>query len=152
MTFFLRSSITSHFTAEFLALSSWYIVCYIFFWFKHDLGQTCYAPHVRPDQGLNSWPPDHDSTLHVTETPALTTRPSVTSISQPYFYRAMNSFVLFSAKRFMLLHFVSSSIYIYTWEHAWLCWVDILCYLHSLYCTIVNVQLECSWRMLVPEW
>ena len=29
--------------------------------------------------GLNSWPSDHDSTVHVTETPALTTRPSVTS-------------------------------------------------------------------------
>ena len=33
-------------------------------------------------QGLNSRPPDHDSTFHVTETPALTTRPSVTSPDQ----------------------------------------------------------------------
>ena len=34
---------------------------------------------VRPDRGLNSWPPDHDSTSHVTEMPVLiTTRPSVT--------------------------------------------------------------------------
>ena len=31
----------------------------------------------QPDQGSNSRPPDHDSTLHVTEMPALTTRPSV---------------------------------------------------------------------------
>ena len=38
-----------------------------------------YAPQVWPDRGLNSWPPDHDSTFHVTETPALTTWPSVTS-------------------------------------------------------------------------
>ena len=29
----------------------------------------------------NSQPPDHDSTFHVTETPALTPRPSVTSSS-----------------------------------------------------------------------
>ena len=34
---------------------------------------------VWPDQGLNSWPPDHDSTFHVTEAPALTTCPSMTS-------------------------------------------------------------------------
>ena len=36
---------------------------------------------VRPDRGSNSWRPDHNSTVHVTETPALTTRPSVTSSS-----------------------------------------------------------------------
>ena len=35
-------------------------------------------PQVRPNRGSNSQPPDHDSTLHVTETPSLTTRPSVT--------------------------------------------------------------------------
>ena len=35
------------------------------------------APKVQPDRGSNSWPPDHDSAFHVTETPALTTRPSV---------------------------------------------------------------------------
>ena len=47
-----------------------------YFWLKYDLGQKYYAP----DLGSNSWPPDHDSTLHVTDTAALTTRPSVTSI------------------------------------------------------------------------
>ena len=36
--------------------------------FKYDLGQKYYAPQVRPDRGSNSRPPDHDSTLHVTET------------------------------------------------------------------------------------
>ena len=51
----------------------------IYFWFKYDLGQKYYAPQVQPDQGSNSWRPDHDSTLHVTETPAVTTRSSVTS-------------------------------------------------------------------------
>ena len=50
-----------------------------YFWFKYDLGQKHYAPQGRPDRGSNPWPPDHDSTFHVTETPALTTRPSVTS-------------------------------------------------------------------------
>ena len=48
-------------------------------WFKYNLGQKKYTPQVRPDRGLNSRPSDHDSTLHVTETPALTTRLSVTS-------------------------------------------------------------------------
>ena len=46
--------------------------------FKYDLGQKHQAPQVQPDWGSNSWPPDHDSTFHVTETPALTTQPSVT--------------------------------------------------------------------------
>ena len=31
------------------------------------LGQKYYAPQVRPNWGSNSWPPDHDSTFHVTE-------------------------------------------------------------------------------------
>ena len=44
------------------------IICLLLFWFKYDLGQKYYAPQVRPDWGLNSWPPDHDSTFHVTET------------------------------------------------------------------------------------
>ena len=38
-----------------------------------------HAPQVRPDRGLNSWPPDQGSTFHVTETHAVTTWPSVTS-------------------------------------------------------------------------
>ena len=49
------------------------------FFFKYNLGQKYYAPQVQPDRGSNSWPPDHDSTVHVTEIPALTTQPSVTS-------------------------------------------------------------------------
>ena len=37
------------------------------------------------DWGSNSWPPDHDSTFHVTKTPALTTWPfiAVYSVLQP---------------------------------------------------------------------
>ena len=35
-------------------------------WFKYDLRQKYHAPQVRPDLGSNSWPPDHDSTVHVT--------------------------------------------------------------------------------------
>ena len=50
-----------------------------YFGFMYALGQKYCAPQVRLNQGSNSWPPDHDSTFHVTETPALTTRPSVTS-------------------------------------------------------------------------
>ena len=56
------------------------------FWFKYDLGQKYYAPQVRPDLGSNSWSPDYDSTLHVTEMPALTTRPSGTSVSPEEFW------------------------------------------------------------------
>ena len=50
-----------------------------YFWFKYDLGQKFHAPQVRPDRGSNSRPPDHDSIFHVTETPAQTSRQSVTS-------------------------------------------------------------------------
>ena len=50
----------------------------LYFWFKYDFGQKYYASQVRPNQGSNSWPPDHESTVHATEMPALTTRPSVT--------------------------------------------------------------------------
>ena len=49
------------------------------FWFKYDLRKKYYTPQIRPNWGSNSWPPDHDSILHVTEMPALTTRPSVTA-------------------------------------------------------------------------
>ena len=45
----------------------------------YDLG----PPQVRPDWGGNSRPPYHDSTFHVTETPALTTRPSTTPTRSP---------------------------------------------------------------------
>ena len=51
----------------------------LIFWFKYDLGQKYQAPQVRPNQGSNSWPSDHNSIFHVTEMPALTTWPSVTS-------------------------------------------------------------------------
>ena len=52
----------------------------VYFWFKYDLGQKYHAPQVRPNRGSNPWPPDHDSTCYVTEMPAVTTRPSVTSL------------------------------------------------------------------------
>ena len=52
----------------------------LIFWFKYDLGLKYQAPQVRPDWNANSWPPDHDNTFYVTEMPALTAWPSVTSI------------------------------------------------------------------------
>ena len=36
-----------------------------------------YIHQIRPNWGLNSLPLDHDSILHVTKTPTLTTRPSM---------------------------------------------------------------------------
>ena len=63
---------------------------------SNDLGQKYQAPQVRADRGSNSRPPDHDSTFHVTETPALITWPSVTSIgtlgSLPSFNYGLFSF------------------------------------------------------------
>ena len=44
---------------------------HLYFLIKYDLGQKYCAPQVQPNRGSNSWPPDHDNTFHVTETPAL---------------------------------------------------------------------------------
>ena len=49
------------------------------FFFQALCWQKYYIPKVWPDQGSNLWPRDRDSTFHVTEAPALATRPSVTS-------------------------------------------------------------------------
>ena len=43
-----------------------------YFWIKYDLGQKYYTPQVWPDRGSNSWPPDDDSSFHVTKTLTLT--------------------------------------------------------------------------------
>ena len=63
--------------------------------FKYDLGQKYSVHQDQPELGSNSWSPDHDSTFHVTETPALTTWPSVTS-SQRVTRRDMNYFTTVS--------------------------------------------------------
>ena len=49
-------------------------------------------------RGSNSRPPDHDSTLHVTETPSLTTRPSVTSLAIEFAERKENNNTKYSTK------------------------------------------------------
>ena len=65
-----------------------------YFWFKYDLGQKYYAPLVQPDRCSNSWPPDHDSTLHITKIPALTTWPSVNFVLPWVFlYQAIGSVI-----------------------------------------------------------
>ena len=65
-------------------------------WFKYDLGQKYHAPQVQPGWGLNSWPPDDGSTFDVTEMPAITTRPSVTSFLKrnilPHYLRGLRWF------------------------------------------------------------
>ena len=81
---FLKSNLLPHYLGglrwfQMHRLSDWCTGNW-YFWLKYDFGQKYYTPQVQPDWGSNSWPPDHDSTFHVTETPALTTRPSVTSI------------------------------------------------------------------------
>ena len=54
-----------------------------YFWgLMYNLGQKYYASELQPNEGSNSSPPDHmnDSIFHATETPALATRPTVTSL------------------------------------------------------------------------
>ena len=74
----------------------WFSENTIYIWFKYDLGQKYYAPQVQPHQGSNSWPPDHDSTLHVTETPTQTTWPSVTLFMRLQADHLMNDHLTFS--------------------------------------------------------
>ena len=64
--------------AQHLGLIRITVVIFLYFWFKHNLGQKYYAPQVQPYWGLNSRLSDYDSTFHITEMSALTTRPSVT--------------------------------------------------------------------------
>ena len=45
--------------------------------FMYNFGQKDYAPQVRPNRDSNPWPLKYDRTFYVTETPALTTQPSV---------------------------------------------------------------------------
>ena len=65
------SSICEPVSASFKTCSTTALELYA--WFKYNLRQKYHAPQVRLDWGSNSRPPDHDSTLHVTETPPLTT-------------------------------------------------------------------------------
>ena len=61
------------------------VICSVFMnyvWLKYDLGQKHHAPKLQPSWCLNPWPLDHDSIFHVTETPAISTRPSVASSLQ----------------------------------------------------------------------
>ena len=55
-----------------------YPVCYHWSFICLNLRTEVPSTQVWPDWGSNSWPPDHDSTFHVTEMPALTTWPSLT--------------------------------------------------------------------------
>ena len=65
------------------------------------------APQVRPDRGSNSWPPDHDSTFHVTEMPALTTRPSSDlSSTKEYFHIFKRRY------HFTAMHQLNSIVYL----------------------------------------
>ena len=74
---------------------------YYYFWFKCDLGHKYHAPKVRPNWGSNSWPPDHNSTVHVTETPAVTTRPSVISLYDNFHWLKWQLYYILSKGRFL---------------------------------------------------
>ena len=75
---------------------------YTLFLVQVRLQTKYYAPQVWPDWGLNSWPPDHDSTLRVTATPALTTRPSVTRFC---LYFSFSIYMYLDARH---LHFIGN--------------------------------------------
>ena len=63
----------------------------ISFWFKYHLRQKYHAPQIWSDCGSNSWPPDRDGTFQVTETSALTIRPSVTLFMMRFVWSRHNS-------------------------------------------------------------
>ena len=56
-------------------------------WYASLMRMMCFTSNAltepRCHKTITSWPPDHDSTFYVTETPALTSRPSVTSLNCP---------------------------------------------------------------------
>ena len=93
-TTFIRYSNNTHNVSVILILHGHWLFSSSFFYFyflggggrggasKYTLRQKCYAPQVPSNPGSKSWPPDHDSTFHVTQTPTLTTRPSVTVLDR----------------------------------------------------------------------
>lgn len=81
--------------------------------FKCNFIPKNYASQVQPDWGLNLSPPRHANTLHVTDTIALTTWPSVTS--PPY------TFDIYIFPRFPLhtTSFIAFVVYILLqWAHV----------------------------------
>ena len=91
------------------------VACQVYVWFKYDLGQKYYAPQVQASWDSNSWSPYHDSTSHVTETPALTTWPSVSSpclccISQTAVRNILIKFSFFASYLHLLLALLGSII------------------------------------------
>ena len=88
-------------------------------WFR----EKYYTPQVRPDRDLNSWPLDCNSRFHVTETPALTTWPSVTLPLWRYLLehdndsRAIRVSVIFTYKERCWPSFCSAR----SWTNATMC-------------------------------
>ena len=98
----------------------------VLFFDQEQLRQRYNTPKVRLDRGSNSWPPDHDSTFHVTETPVLTTQPSVTLTSQisqhssQFTFPLITSFhlLLLQYKHYSSMQFTSSGFSDIKWWHA----------------------------------
>ena len=67
---------------------NWYV--WVWLWMMY------YVPQVQPDQGLNTWLPDHDITFHVPKTPVLTTRPAglININVLPHYLRCLRSYQL----------------------------------------------------------
>ena len=88
---------------HFLQLMSFTILQFSFHQVSNTAGWT--EAHDMRDWGSNSWPLDHDSTFYVTETPALTTRPSVTL---PIHIQCQCAVILQWLKNTSLMYFFSS--------------------------------------------
>ena len=108
----------------------------LYFLFKYDLGQKYCTPQLRPDRGSNSWPPDHDSTFHVTEMSALTTRPSVPGSVSSNEYLVEWETVITSGTNCLLSGACSVALFsqgdepIFVWEVPSPCWsfLHIICW------------------------
>ena len=103
-----------------------HILCCI--WFKYDLGQKYFTPQVRPEQCSNSWPPDHDSIFHVTETPALTTWPPLTSHFHSQLCKGMLLHLVSVAKE--ILTFYTIGLRFNCDKSLWCTWITEILILH----------------------
>ena len=125
-----------------------------YFWFKYDSGQKDYTPRDRPDRGSNSWPPDHDSTFHVTDTPALTTRPSVTLKRNvlPHYLRDLRWFQMHGLSDIILMNWqliflVQVRLRTEVLTEPWIHHNNILYVLMSYHSTMVSAQWMVSLRV-----
>ena len=109
-----------------------------YFWFVYDLGQKYHAPQVRPNRGSNSWSPHHDSAVHVTETPVLTTRPSTMQDSTWYRISCFSVFIYWAVSEgFLLAYHNKLQLHIFYYATGIVQYISfVLYFVFSFLCTI----------------